>query len=124
VPGSLGDSDFVRYRARTPFEGETTLTDQGERVRSEAGRLDVPVDAVWGGFIVHISTWAAQKHIGNAIYGIAKAATDKMAADMAHDPKAVRRSGQVLVAARLAQDYGFSDVDGKRPVPLTLETVW
>lgn len=35
------------------------------------------------GLIVHVSYWAARKHIGNALYGAAKAATDKLAADMA-----------------------------------------
>ncbi len=37
------------------------------------------------GFIVNISFWAAQKHVGNTIYGISKAAVDKMTADMAHE---------------------------------------
>jgi NAD(P)-dependent dehydrogenase (short-subunit alcohol dehydrogenase family) len=37
------------------------------------------------GLIVNISFWAAQKYNGNAIYGIAKAAADKMVADFAHD---------------------------------------
>jgi NAD(P)-dependent dehydrogenase (short-subunit alcohol dehydrogenase family) len=37
------------------------------------------------GLIVNISFWAAQKHIGNTIYGISKAATDKMTSDMAHE---------------------------------------
>ena len=126
------------------------------------------------GLIVNISYWAAQKHIGNAIYGISKAATDKMTADMAHelaphgvavvslypglvrtelvmaaaangwfdlsnsespefigrviaalarDPRLMERSGKVSVAAALAQEYGVSDVDGKHPTPLTLETI-
>ena len=35
------------------------------------------------GLIVNISFWAAQKHIGNVPYGVSKAATDKMTADMA-----------------------------------------
>lgn len=35
------------------------------------------------GLIVNISFWAAQKHVGNVLYGMAKAATDKMTADMA-----------------------------------------
>ena len=35
------------------------------------------------GLIVNISSWSAQKNIGNTIYGVAKAATDKMSADMA-----------------------------------------
>jgi NAD(P)-dependent dehydrogenase (short-subunit alcohol dehydrogenase family) len=35
------------------------------------------------GLIVNISFWAAQKHIANVAYGVSKAATDKMTADMA-----------------------------------------
>jgi NAD(P)-dependent dehydrogenase (short-subunit alcohol dehydrogenase family) len=35
------------------------------------------------GLIVNISFWAARKHVGNVAYGVSKAATDKMAADMA-----------------------------------------
>lgn len=38
-----------------------------------------------GGLIVNISFWSAQKHVANALYGMAKAATDKMTADMAEE---------------------------------------
>jgi len=124
------------------------------------------------GLIVNISFWAAQKHIGNVPYGVSKAATDKLTADMAHelreynvavvslypglvrtesvleaaafldlsnsespqfigrtvaalasDPDVMSKSGQVLVAAALAQEYGFTDVDGKQPRALRLEDV-
>lgn len=37
------------------------------------------------GLIVNLSFWAAQKHIGNVAYGVSKAATDKMTADMSHE---------------------------------------
>jgi dehydrogenase/reductase SDR family protein 1 len=122
------------------------------------------------GLIVNISSWAARKYIGNVIYGVSKAATDKMSADMAEelrphgvaaislypglvrteavlgsnwfdlsnsespefigrviaalwrDPGLLRRSGQALVAAAVASELGVRDVDGKQPVPLTLET--
>jgi dehydrogenase/reductase SDR family member 1 len=37
------------------------------------------------GLIVNISFWAAQKYMGNVAYGAAKAAMDKMTADMAHE---------------------------------------
>ncbi len=37
------------------------------------------------GLIANISYWAAQRHLGNTVYGIAKAATDKMTFDMAHE---------------------------------------
>ena len=124
------------------------------------------------GLIVNISFWAARKHIGNVAYGVAKAATDKLTADMAvelrphgvtvlslypglvrtekvmeaaawldlsnsespqfigravaalaADPKVMERTGQVLVAASLARQYGFTDIDGKSPEPLTLHMV-
>ncbi len=35
------------------------------------------------GLIVNISYWAARKYVGNVIYGVSKAATDKMTSDMA-----------------------------------------
>ena len=124
------------------------------------------------GLIVNISFWAAHKHVGNVPYGVAKAATDKLTLDTAHelrergvavvslypglvrtekvmeaaayldlsnsespqfigravaalasDPDIMGRSGQVLVAATLAQEYGFTDMDGKQPRPLKLEEV-
>ena len=130
-----------------------------------AARLMVPARR---GLIVNISFWAARKYLGNTVYGIAKAATDKMTSDMAHelkphvvtalslypglvrteavlaagcfdlsnsespefigrviaalaaDPDVSSRSGATLVAAAVAEEYGLTDVDGRRPRPLTL----
>src|SRR5205814_10150398 len=108
----------------------------------------------------------------NVAYGVAKAATDKMTADMAIelkpydvavislypglvrtervmeaaqwldlsnsespefigrtvaalacDPSVLRHTGKVLVAAKLALEYGLTDIDGKTPRPLTLADV-
>ena len=42
---------------------------------------------------------------------------------LAADPDVMRYSGKVLVAASLATEYGFTDVDGKTPRPLTLTDV-
>jgi dehydrogenase/reductase SDR family member 1 len=39
------------------------------------------------GLIVHVSSMAAQKYGYNVMYGLSKAATDRMAADMAHELK-------------------------------------
>lgn len=123
------------------------------------------------GLIVNISFWAAQKNDAGVAYGIAKAATDKMAATMAYelekynvtavslypglvktesvmvakdffdmsnsespefigraitalavDPNVISKTGKILVAAQLALEYGFADIDGKQPIPLTLKT--
>ncbi len=39
-------------------------------------------------------------------------------AALAADPEVMRKSGQVMVAAELAVDYGFADVDGRQPTSL------
>jgi NAD(P)-dependent dehydrogenase (short-subunit alcohol dehydrogenase family) len=41
-------------------------------------------------------------------------------AALAADPHIMDKSGQVLVAAQVALDYGFSDIDGKQPRPVTV----
>lgn len=42
-------------------------------------------------------------------------------AALAADPGIIQKSGKTLVAAALAQEYGFTDVDGKQPRVLTVE---
>jgi NAD(P)-dependent dehydrogenase (short-subunit alcohol dehydrogenase family) len=44
-------------------------------------------------------------------------------AALAADPGVIRHTGKVLVAASIAAEYGFKDVDGKSPRPLTLADV-
>ena len=60
----------------------------GVRASYHASQLAARRMAARGsGLIVHISFWASQKHVGNVAYGVSKAATDKMAADMAIELK-------------------------------------
>jgi len=122
------------------------------------------------GLIVNISFFAAQRDDKGVAYGVAKAASDRMAACMAHDlrehgvaavslypglvrteavmahekffdmsnsespqfvgravaglandPKIMEKSGRIFVAAALAQEYGFVDIDGKSPRPITVD---
>jgi hypothetical protein len=42
---------------------------------------------------------------------------------LASDPDILMKSGQALVAAAEAVHYGVADVDGWRPMPLTLAQV-
>ena len=156
-----------------PLARWDSMFSAGVRAHYLASQLAAPsMIARRSGLIASISTWAAQKHIANVAYGVAKAATDKMIADMAvelrphgvaavslypglvrtekvmeaakfldlsnsespefigravaalaGDPEVLRHSGRVLVAAELAVEYGFTDVDGARPRPLTLADV-
>lgn len=122
------------------------------------------------GLIVNISYWAGETYHANVPYGVSKAATNRLAQDMAHelrphgiaavvlypglvktervladqeyfdmnnaespqfvgraivaltaDPQVMEKSGQILVAAQLALDYGFNDVNGFQPRPQTIE---
>ena len=45
--------------------------------------------------------------------------TGRVVAALAADESVLDRSGQVLVAAAVAREYGVIDVDGRQPVPLT-----
>lgn len=69
-----------------PMHRWTSMLDGGVRAAyvasSFAAKLMIPLRQ---GLIVNISYWAARKHIGNVIYGVSKAATDKMTADMAEE---------------------------------------
>jgi NAD(P)-dependent dehydrogenase (short-subunit alcohol dehydrogenase family) len=157
-----------------PTHRWSSMMDAGVRAAWAVSSRAVPMMLPNGrGLIVNISVWAAQKFIGNTIYGVSKAATDKLTADMAHelrrhgisavslypglvrteavlaaasqgwfklensespeflgrviaalagDPQLRQRSGRVVVAAQAAIEFGVTDVDGKQPAPLTLET--
>lgn len=71
-----------------PLHRWTGMMDAGLRAAfvcsAHAARVMVPLHR---GLIVNISFWAAQRHLGNTIYGMAKAATDKMTSDMAVELK-------------------------------------
>jgi NAD(P)-dependent dehydrogenase (short-subunit alcohol dehydrogenase family) len=160
---------------RQPAHRWTSMMDAGVRAAWIAGSHAARnMTAARRGLIVNIGVWAAQKYIGNLIYGVSKAATDKMTSDMAHelkdygvaavslypglvrteavlqaakdgwfdlsnsespefigrviaalygDPALMERSGKVLVAAKVALELGVRDIDGRQPVPLTLDTV-
>ncbi len=159
-----------------PLHRWTSMMDAGVRsafvASAHAARMMIEARR---GLIVNISFWAAQKYIGNALYGVSKAAIDKLTADMARelkphgvtavslypglvrtelvmqavaagagmdmsnsespeftgraiaalarDPALIERSGKVLVAAAVAEEFGIADVDGRRPKPLTIDSV-
>jgi dehydrogenase/reductase SDR family protein 1 len=79
-----------------PAHRWTSMMDAGVRsafwCSSHAAKIMVPKGR---GLIVNISFWAAQKYVGNTIYGISKAATDKMTSDTAHE---LRKHGVAVVS--------------------------
>ena len=49
--------------------------------------------------------------------------TGRVIAALAADPDRLAKTGQVLVGAALAAEYGFADTDGRQPSPLTIADV-
>ena len=90
-PGYESMVEYARFTWIDPFWQQpmwrwSAMIDTGLRAAFVAAQAVAPrMIEQRSGLIVNISYWAARKHIGNVVYGIAKAAADKMAADMAHE---------------------------------------
>lgn len=156
-----------------PISRWDAMFQAGVRAHYVASVLAAPIMiAQHAGLIVNISFFAAQRDDKGVAYGVAKSASDRMAACMAYelrehgvaavslypglvrtesvmkaaeyfelsdsespqfigravaaiaaDPEIMRKSGKTLVVAALAQEYGFTDVDGKQPKVLTVEDI-
>jgi len=157
----------------TPLSRWDKMFQAGVRAHYVSSIFAAPIMIAQGsGLIVNISFFAAQKDSSGVSYGVAKAASDRMAACMAYelrehnvaavslypglvrtesvlkageffdlsnsespqfigraiaalasDPQIMTKSGQILVAAAIAQEYGFTDIDGKQPRPLTVQDI-
>jgi dehydrogenase/reductase SDR family member 1 len=69
-----------------PLHRWTPMMDAGARAAFVCSAFAAPIMISQGnGLIVNISYWAARKHIGNTLYGMSKAATDKMSSDMGQE---------------------------------------
>lgn len=155
-----------------PFERWDKMFTAGVRAHfvasSLAARLMIPRG---NGLIVNLSFWPAEKNDQGTAYSVAKAATNKMTECMGFElrdknitvltlyPGLVRteavmankdffnlensespeftgrvicallqdrdlfeKSGKRFVSAALAETFNITDVDGKKPIPLTIET--
>lgn len=82
------DGQFTWFKPfwEQPFWRWDAMFDGGVRAAFVAGAFAARMMVEQQhGLIVNISFWAAQKYIANAPYGAAKAAVDKLTADMAHE---------------------------------------
>lgn len=80
------DFTWIRPFWEQPMWRWNGMVDVGVRAAFVTARAAAPAMVARGrGLVVNISFWAARHYEGNAIYGIAKAAIDKMAADFAHE---------------------------------------
>jgi NAD(P)-dependent dehydrogenase (short-subunit alcohol dehydrogenase family) len=151
-----------------PISRWDSMFESGVRAHYVASVMAVPLMIPQrSGLIVNISFFAAQRNDRGVAYGVAKSASDRMAACMAYDlrdsniaalslypglvrtesvlranfdlsnsespqfigravaalatdPNIMQKSGQVLIAAAIALEYGFTDIDGQQPRPITV----
>jgi len=81
-----GEFTFIRPFWQQPLWRWDAMFQAGVRAYYVSSRFAAPLMiAQKSGLIVNISYWAAQKYLGNTAYGVSKAATDKLTADMAHE---------------------------------------
>ena len=79
-----GEFTWMKPFWQQPLWRWDAMFNAGVRAHYHASQRAAPGMVARGrGLIVNISHWAAQKHLGNVAYGVAKAATDKMTAHMA-----------------------------------------
>ncbi len=74
-------------------------------------RTERIIRAVEYGAPLDLAHSESPRFIGRAVVG------------MAADQKVMTKSGMVLTAADLAMEYGFTDIDGQQPRPLSLDDV-
>ena len=165
-----GEYTFERPFWEQPLWRWDSMFDAGVRAHFVASKLASPVMIRQrSGLIVNISSHAAREYAGNVVFGVSKAATDRLTADtakelkehgvavvslypgfvrterilqaskrnqvdlensesplfvgravaaLASDGRILKKTGKTLLTSMLAEEYGFTDIDGKRPKPI------
>ena len=103
VSKAATDKMTAHMAAELKAHGVTVVSLYPGMVRTEK----VMASAAW----LDLSNSESPEFIGRAI------------AALAADANVIRHTGKALVAAALALEYGFTDIDGKQPRPLTLADV-
>lgn len=93
-----------------------------DRIEAEQGRLDILVNDIWGGeplfdhFGVTEETWR-DALVSEPHFCVSETPSyvGRAVAALAADPEVARWNGKSLSSGRLAQAYGFCDLDGSRP---------
>ena len=113
----------LKHIANVPYGVSKAATDKMTRdMATELEEYGVSVVSLYPGLVrtekvmeaaayLDLSNSESPQFIGRAV------------AALAADANILAESGSVVIAAACAQKYGFTDVDGKRPRPLTLDEV-
>ena len=88
--------------------------DMGRELRAHG----VTVVSIWPGIVKTERHLAEQLGLDPSLHGESAQFSGRAVAALAADPDRLTRTGQALVVAELAREYGFTDVDGRLPPSL------
>ena len=91
-----------------------------EYMAHELKKYKVAVVSLYPGLVRTESVMRASKHFDMS-NSESPQFIGRVVAALANDPNIMKKSGQVLVAAQEALEYGIKDIDGRQPRPLTLK---
>lgn len=112
----------VRYTFNVPFGVQKAGVDKMARDMAHDLRpFGVAAAVIWPGFIKSEKFLAQPDRMPPALakrimeHGESAEFVGRAVAALAADPDVMAKSGQLLLAAELAQEYGFVDIDGRMP---------
>ena len=112
----------VRYTFNVAFGVQKAGVDRLARdMAHELAPYGIAAVSIWPGYIKSEKLAAQPDRVPPALAkmiaerGETALFAGRAVAALAADPNVMRKSGQILLAAELAAEYGFTDVDGKLP---------
>jgi NAD(P)-dependent dehydrogenase (short-subunit alcohol dehydrogenase family) len=109
------------YLGNTQYGASKAAVDKmTEYMAKELRKYEVAVVSLYPGLVRTESILRNAKHFDMS-NSESPQFIGRVIAALASDPLIMKKSGQVLVAAKEALEYGIQDLDGKQPRPVTLE---
>jgi len=109
------------YLGNTQYGASKAAVDKlSEYMAHELKKFNVAVVSLYPGLVRTESIIRNAKHFDMS-NSESPQFIGRVVAALAKDPNIMKKSGQVLVAAQEALEYGIQDIDGKQPRPITIK---
>ncbi|MBR0873228.1 SDR family NAD(P)-dependent oxidoreductase [Bradyrhizobium tropiciagri] len=112
----------VRYTFNVPFGVQKCCVDRmAVDMAHELRPFGIAAVSIWPGYLMTEKFIAGSDHMPAALArsiverGETPIFAGRAIAALASDPDVMRKSGQILLVSELAQEYGFTDIDGRIP---------